>query len=65
MKHRFVACATLAATLALGATTAAFAQIYETTKLVPGSAFHGVHGLGIDKSGRHDEQRTRTLQAQG
>src|SRR5439155_736625 len=24
----------------------------EVTKLVPGSAFHGVHGLGIDKSGR-------------
>ena len=52
MKHRFVARATLAATLALGAATAAFAQTYETTKLVPGSAFHGVHGLGIDKSGR-------------
>ena len=52
MKHRFVARATLAATLALGAATAAFAHTYETTKLVPGSAFHGVHGLGIDKSGR-------------
>jgi len=25
---------------------------WEVTKLVPGSAFHGVHGLGIDKSGR-------------
>ncbi len=31
---------------------AASAQTYEVTKLVPGSAFHGVHGLGIDKSGR-------------
>ena len=30
----------------------ASAQTYEVTKLVPGSAFHGVHGLGIDKSGR-------------
>jgi sugar lactone lactonase YvrE len=32
--------------------TGASAQTYEVTKLVPGSAFHGVHGLGIDKSGR-------------
>jgi hypothetical protein len=48
--------------LALGATVAAIAlcttspgasaQTYEVTKLVPGSAFHGVHGLGIDKTGR-------------
>ena len=45
--------------LAFGATfaavflaTSAMAQTYEVTKLVPGSAFHGVHGLGIDKSGR-------------
>jgi len=48
--------------LALGATVAAIAlcttspgasaQTYEVTKLVPGSAFHGVHGLGIDKAGR-------------
>jgi streptogramin lyase len=30
----------------------ASAQTYEVTKLVPGSAFHGVHGLGIDKAGR-------------
>jgi sugar lactone lactonase YvrE len=52
MTHRFVARATLATALALGAATAAFAQTYEVTKLVPGSAFHGVHGLGIDKSGR-------------
>src|SRR6202051_2950806 len=29
----------------------ASAQTYEVTKLVPGSAFHGVHGLGIDKAG--------------
>ncbi|MGH6752278.1 MAG: hypothetical protein ACREDP_08935, partial [Bradyrhizobium sp.] len=32
--------------------TGASAQTYEVTKLVPGSAFHGVHGLGIDKTGR-------------
>src|SRR4051812_3921569 len=32
--------------------TGASAQTYEVTRLVPGSAFHGVHGLGIDKSGR-------------
>src|SRR5882757_7447916 len=32
--------------------TGASAQTYEVTKLVPGSAFHGVHGLGFDKSGR-------------
>jgi len=46
--------------LAFGATVAAAmffaasasAQTYEVTKLVPGSAFHGVHGLGIDKAGR-------------
>ena len=30
----------------------ASAQTYEVTRLVPGSAFHGVHGLAIDKSGR-------------
>jgi sugar lactone lactonase YvrE len=30
----------------------ASAQTYEVTQLVPGSAFHGVHGLAIDKSGR-------------
>jgi sugar lactone lactonase YvrE len=42
---------TLAATVLLAA-TGALAQTYEVTKLVPGSAFHGVHGLGIDKSGK-------------
>src|SRR5580765_8200376 len=43
-----------AATTAVLLTTAiaASAQTYEVTKLVPGSAFHGVHGLGIDASGR-------------
>jgi sugar lactone lactonase YvrE len=47
--------------LALGAAVAAVfcitaigasAQTYVVTQLVPGSAFHGVHGLGIDKAGR-------------
>jgi sugar lactone lactonase YvrE len=42
--------ATVAAAMLLA--TGASAQTYEVTKLVPGSAFHGVHGLGIDKTGR-------------
>lgn len=42
--------ATVAAAVFLA--TSASAQTYEVTKLVPGSAFHGVHGLGIDKTGR-------------
>ena len=42
--------ATVAAAVFLA--TGASAQTYEVTKLVPGSAFHGVHGLGIDKAGR-------------
>ncbi|MDA9467898.1 hypothetical protein [Bradyrhizobium sp. CCBAU 53415] len=44
-----LACAALAA--ALFATTSASADNWEVTKLVAGSAFHGVHGLGIDKAG--------------
>jgi sugar lactone lactonase YvrE len=42
--------ATVAAAMFLA--TGASAQTYEVTELVPGSAFHGVHGLGIDKAGR-------------
>ena len=42
----------LSTAIVLGNTAGASAQTYEVTKLVPGSAFHGVHGLGIDKSGR-------------
>jgi len=42
--------ATVAAAMLLA--TGASAQTYEVTRLVPGSAFHGVHGLGIDKTGR-------------
>jgi sugar lactone lactonase YvrE len=50
MTSRLALCATVAATVLFGA--GASAQTYEVTKLVPGSAFHGVHGLGIDKAGR-------------
>src|SRR5437879_5909161 len=49
---RRLALATTVAPIVLGNTAGASAQTYEVTKLVPGSAFHGVHGLGIDKSGR-------------
>src|SRR4051812_36808717 len=41
----------VAATVLFGAGGAS-AQGYEVTVLVPGSAFQGVHGLGIDKTGR-------------
>jgi sugar lactone lactonase YvrE len=44
--------ATVAATVFFSTIVGASAQTYEVTRLVPGSAFHGVHGLGIDKSGR-------------
>jgi sugar lactone lactonase YvrE len=47
-----LALATTVAAIVLGNTAGASAQTYEVTKLVPGSAFHGVHGLGIDESGR-------------
>jgi sugar lactone lactonase YvrE len=51
MTSRF-AFATTVAAIVLGTAAGASAQTYEVTRLVPGSAFHGVHGLGIDKSGR-------------
>jgi sugar lactone lactonase YvrE len=47
-----LALATTVAAIVLGSAASVSAQTYEVTKLVPGSAFHGVHGLGIDKSGR-------------
>jgi sugar lactone lactonase YvrE len=50
MTSRLAFGATVAAAMLLA--TGASAQTYEVTKLVPGSAFHGVHGLGIDKTGR-------------
>uniref|UniRef100_Q07IH4 NHL repeat-containing protein n=1 Tax=Rhodopseudomonas palustris (strain BisA53) TaxID=316055 RepID=Q07IH4_RHOP5 len=42
-----------ASVLAIGivAFTTARADDYQVTKLVPGSAFHGVHGLAFDKAG--------------
>jgi sugar lactone lactonase YvrE len=52
MRHGLARSATVAATLLLAAGVGAAAQTYEVTKLVAGSAFHGVHGLGIDKDGR-------------
>lgn len=48
MKNRF-ACAAFVAVIF--AATSASADSWEVTRLVPGSAFHGVHGLGIDKAG--------------
>src|SRR5947199_4232422 len=52
MTSRLELCATVAATVLFITGIGASAQTYEVTKLVPGSAFHGVDGLGIDKSGR-------------
>jgi sugar lactone lactonase YvrE len=52
MTNRLALCATVAATVFLAMGAGASAQTYEVTQLVPGSAFHGVHGLGIDKAGR-------------
>jgi sugar lactone lactonase YvrE len=52
MMHRLAFTASAAIAALFATSIAASAQTYEVTKLVPGSAFHGVHGLGIDKSGR-------------
>src|SRR3954447_9174387 len=52
MTNRLALSAAVAATVLFGAAGGASAQGYEVTQLVPGSAFHGVHGLGIDKTGR-------------
>jgi sugar lactone lactonase YvrE len=46
-----LAAAGIAAMLLIGAGIEARAE-YQVTRLVPGSAFHGVHGLGIDSQGR-------------
>ena len=51
MTSRLALCATVATTVLFSTIVCASAQTYEVTKLVPGSAFHGVHGLGIDKAG--------------
>ena len=52
MTSRLAMCAAVAATVVLASGVGASAQTYEVIPLVPGSAFHGVHGLGIDKAGR-------------
>jgi sugar lactone lactonase YvrE len=52
MTRRLSLGAAVAATALFASVPGASAQSWEVTKLVPGSAFHGVHGLGIDKSGR-------------
>ncbi len=52
MTSRLALCAAVAATVVLAPGVGASAQTYEVIPLVPGSAFHGVHGLGIDKAGR-------------
>ncbi|MDD1534190.1 MULTISPECIES: SMP-30/gluconolactonase/LRE family protein [unclassified Bradyrhizobium] len=44
-----LACAAFVA--AFFTASSASADGWEVTKLVPGSAFHGVHGLGVDKAG--------------
>jgi sugar lactone lactonase YvrE len=51
MASRLALGATVATTVLFSTVVGASAQTYEVTKLVPGSAFHGVHGLGIDKAG--------------
>ena len=51
MASRLALCAAVATTV-FCITGDASAQTFEVTPLVPGSAFHGVHGLGIDKQGR-------------
>ena len=52
MTSRLALYAAVAATVLLALGVGASAQTYEVTPLVPGSAFHGAHGLGIDKAGR-------------
>jgi hypothetical protein len=47
-----LALATTAGAIVIGNVTGASAQTDEVTKLASSSAFHGVHGLEIDKSGR-------------
>lgn len=51
MKNRQNRLACAAFVAVIFAATSASADSWEVTRLVPGSAFHGVHGLGIDKAG--------------
>ncbi|WBU29522.1 hypothetical protein OOZ54_23150 [Rhodopseudomonas palustris] len=41
-----------ALTIGLLTLSVAHADTYQVTKLVPGSAFHGVHGLAVDNAGK-------------
>ena len=52
MRTRPARSASIAAALLFTTTLCATAETYEVRSLVPGSAFHGVHGLAVDKSGR-------------
>ena len=52
MRTRPARSASIAAALLFTTTLCATAETYEVSNLVPGSAFHGVHGLAVDKSGR-------------
>ena len=52
MARRSTFCAALSAAVLASLCSPVFAQSHEVTRLVPGSAFHGVHGLGVDKAGR-------------
>ncbi len=52
MTSRLALSVAVGAAVLFDAASGASAQGYEVTVLVPGSAFHGVHGLGIDKAGR-------------
>jgi outer membrane protein assembly factor BamB len=52
MRTRLARSASIAAAVLFTTTVCAAAETYEVTNLVPGSAFHGVHGLAVDKSGR-------------
>src|SRR3954469_10353435 len=52
MRNWLARSASIAAALLLTTTVCATAETYEVTRLVPGSAFHGVHGLAVDKSGK-------------
>src|SRR6266568_7379452 len=52
MRNRLAQSASIAAALLFTTTVCATAETYEVTSLVPGSAFHGVHGLAVDQGGR-------------
>ncbi|RXT49251.1 SMP-30/gluconolactonase/LRE family protein [Bradyrhizobium betae] len=52
MKNRLACAALIAAVFSITSASAeTLPRTWEVTRLVPGSAFHGVHGLAIDKAG--------------